>query len=59
MWNKATYLGEVVSSANEPWHFPWTDRLNIEVQNCLTGQIDADECCDILTAAVDEAKRGG
>jgi len=59
MWNKATYLGEVVSSVNEPWHFPWTDRLNIEVQNCLTGQIDADECCDILTAAVDEAKRGG
>lgn len=58
MWNKATYLGEVVSSLYEPWHFPWTDRLNIEVQNCLTGQIDADRCCDILTAAVDEAKRG-
>jgi multiple sugar transport system substrate-binding protein len=58
MWDKATYLGDVVQSLSEPWHFPWTDRLNIEVQNCLTGQIDADQCCDILTAAVDEAKRG-
>ncbi len=58
MWGKATYIGEVVQSLSEPWHFPWTDRLNIEVQNCLTGQIDADQCCDILTAAVDEAKRG-
>jgi multiple sugar transport system substrate-binding protein len=58
MWNKATYLGEVVPSLYQPWHFPWTDRLNIEVQNCLTGQITADQACDILTRAVDEAKRG-
>jgi hypothetical protein len=46
MWNKASYVGEPVSSVYEPWHFPWTDQLNIEVQNGLTGQITADQACD-------------
>jgi multiple sugar transport system substrate-binding protein len=58
MWNKATYIGEVVSSLYEPWHFPWTDQLNIEVQKCLTGQITADQACDNLIAGIDTAKRG-
>jgi ABC-type glycerol-3-phosphate transport system substrate-binding protein len=58
MWNNATYIGEVVSSLYEPWHFPWTDQLNIEVQKCLTGQITADQACDNLIAGIDTAKRG-
>jgi len=58
MWGKASYIGEPVSSVYEPWHFPWTDQLNIEVQKCLTGQITADECCDNLIAGIDRAKRG-
>lgn len=58
MWNKASYIGEPVSSVYEPWHFPWTDMLNIEVQKCLTGQISADEACDNLIAGIDTAKRG-
>lgn len=57
MWDKATYLGEVVPSVYEPWHFPWTDQLNIEVQKCLTGQITADQACDNLIAGIDVAKR--
>ena len=57
IWKKATYLGEVVNSMYQPWHFPWSDRLNIEVQKCLTGQIDADRACDNLIKAIDEVKR--
>jgi multiple sugar transport system substrate-binding protein len=57
MWNKASYIGVPVSSVYQPWHFPWTDQLNIEVQKCLTGQITADECCDNLIEGIDRAKR--
>lgn len=57
MWDKAVYIGEVCSSIYEPWHFPWTDMLNIEVQKALTGQITADQCCDNLIRGIDEAKR--
>ncbi|MBN9487500.1 MAG: extracellular solute-binding protein [Alphaproteobacteria bacterium] len=57
IWDKATYIGEVCSSVYQPWHFPWTDQLNIEVQNCLTGQITADQCCDNLIKGIAEAKR--
>jgi ABC-type glycerol-3-phosphate transport system substrate-binding protein len=57
MWSKASYIGEPVSSVYQPWHFPWTDQLNIEVQKCLTGQITADECCDNLIEGIDRAKR--
>jgi multiple sugar transport system substrate-binding protein len=57
MWGKASYLGVPVSSVYQPWHFPWTDQLNIEVQKCLTGQITADQCCDNLIKGIDDAKR--
>ena len=57
MWNKASYIGEVCPSIYQPWHFPWTDQLNIEVQKCLTGQITADEACDNLIKGVETAKR--
>jgi multiple sugar transport system substrate-binding protein len=57
IWNKATYIGEVCNSIYQPWHFPWTDQLNIEVQNCLTGQITADQACDNLIRGIDTAKR--
>jgi len=39
IWDQASYIGEACSSVYQPWHFPWTDQLNIEVQKCLTGQI--------------------
>jgi ABC-type glycerol-3-phosphate transport system substrate-binding protein len=57
MWDKATYIGTVVPSLYQPWHFPWTDQLNIEVQKCLTGQITADQCCDNLIKGIADAKR--
>lgn len=57
MWNKASYIGEPVSSLYQPWHFPWTDQLNIEVQKCLTGQLSADEACDNLIKGIATAKR--
>ena len=57
IWDKAAYIGEVCSSIYQPWHFPWTDQLNIEVQKCLTGQITADECCDNLIKGIADAKR--
>ncbi|MBN8890080.1 MAG: extracellular solute-binding protein [Rhodospirillales bacterium] len=58
IWDKATYVGEVCNSIYKPWHFPWTDRLNIEVQKALTGQITADTCCDNLIAAIKEVQKG-
>jgi multiple sugar transport system substrate-binding protein len=57
MWDKATYIGEVCNSVYKPWHFPWSDQLNIEVQKCLTGQITADACCDNLIKGIAEAKK--
>lgn len=57
IWSKASYIGEPVPSVYEPWHFPWTDQLNIEVQKTLTGQITADQCCDNLIKGIDTAKR--
>jgi multiple sugar transport system substrate-binding protein len=57
MWEKASYIGEVCSSVYKPWHFPWSDQINIEVQKCLTGQITADACCDNLIKGIDEAKK--
>ncbi len=58
IWDKATYVGEVCNSIYKPWHFPWTDRLNIEVQKTLTGQTTADQCCDTLIAAIAEVQKG-
>ena len=58
IWNKTTYIGEVCNSMYKPWHFPWSDRLNIEVQKALTGQITADACCDNLIAAIRQVQRG-
>ena len=57
IWDKAAYIGEVCSSVYQPWHFPWTDQLNIEVQKSLTGQITADQCCDNLIKGIADAKR--
>jgi multiple sugar transport system substrate-binding protein len=57
IWDKATYVGEVCNSIYKPWHFPWTDRLNIEVQKALTGQISVDQCCDNVIAAIKEVQK--
>jgi ABC-type glycerol-3-phosphate transport system substrate-binding protein len=57
IWDKATYVGEVCNSVYKPWHFPWTDRLNIEVQKALTGQITADQCCDNVIAAIKDVQK--
>ena len=58
IWKKTTFVGEVCNSMYKPWHFPWSDRLNIEVQKALTGQITADACCDNLIAAIRQVQRG-
>lgn len=57
IWDQATYVGEVCNSVYKPWHFPWTDRLNIEVQKALTGQVTADQCCDTLIGAIKEVQK--
>jgi hypothetical protein len=36
------------NSIYKPWYFPWSDRVDIEVQKALTGRITADQCCDTL-----------
>jgi hypothetical protein len=48
----------VVPSIYKPWHFPWSDRINIEVSKALTGQTTADACCDTLTDAIKEVQKG-
>jgi ABC-type glycerol-3-phosphate transport system substrate-binding protein len=56
-WKKATFIGDVVSSMVEPWHTPWNDIINIELQKALTGQKTPDEVCDTIIAGIDKAKR--
>jgi ABC-type glycerol-3-phosphate transport system substrate-binding protein len=58
IWKKTTFVGEVCNSMYKPWHFPWSDRLNIEVQKALTGQITADAACDNIIAAIRQVQRG-
>ena len=57
VWERATYVGEICNSVYKPWHFPWSDRLNIEVQKALTGQISPDQCCDNLIAAIKDVQK--
>lgn len=56
-WEKATFLGDVVTSMVEPWHTPWNDIINIELQKSLTGQKSPDEACDAIIAGIKTAKR--
>ena len=56
-WGKATFLGDVVSSMIQPWHTPWNDIINIELQKSLTGQKTPDQVCDTIIAGIDKAKR--
>ena len=56
-WSKATFLGEVVSSMTKPWHTPWNDTINIELQKALTGQKSPDKACDTIIAGIKKAKR--
>lgn len=56
-WEKATFLGDVVTSMVEPWHTPWNDIINIELQKSLTGQKSPDEACDAMIAGIKTAKR--
>jgi len=57
IWDQATYVGEVCNLIYKPWYFPWSDRLDIEVQKALTGQITADQCCDNLIVAIKEVQK--
>lgn len=56
-WGKATFMGEVVPSVFEPWHQPWNDTINIELQKCLKGEQTADEACDNMIEGIKKAKR--
>jgi multiple sugar transport system substrate-binding protein len=56
-WNNSAYIGDVIQSFLEPWHLPWTDTINIELQKCLQGEITADEACDNVIAGIEVAKR--
>jgi len=57
MWNKATFMGEVVSSVTKPWHQPWNDIINIELQKCLKGQTTPDQACDTMIEGIKTAQR--
>ncbi|NIM95971.1 MAG: twin-arginine translocation signal domain-containing protein [Anaerolineales bacterium] len=53
---KATAWKEAVPVTSTTWYPKWADTMNVKLQECLRGEITADECCDDLIAAVDEAK---
>jgi len=57
IWNKAIFVGEMCNSIYKLWHLPWSDRVNIEVQKALTGQITGDQCCNTLIAAIKEVQK--
>ncbi|MCP5155858.1 MAG: extracellular solute-binding protein [Ectothiorhodospiraceae bacterium] len=56
-WQKATFMGDVISSVFQKWHTPWNDIINIELQKTLTGQKTADEACDTMIEGIATAKR--
>lgn len=48
---------EAVPVVSTVWYPKWVDMMNVKLQECLRGEITADECCDALIAAIDEAKK--
>jgi choline dehydrogenase len=37
IWDRAIYVGEMCNSIYKPWHFQWSNRVNIEVHTALPG----------------------
>jgi ABC-type glycerol-3-phosphate transport system substrate-binding protein len=58
-YKNASSVLKAVPVMFQGWYRVWVDTLNVEVQKCLRGEITADQCCDNLTKAVDEAKKKG
>ena len=40
-----------------PWHQPWNDIINIQLQKCLKGETTADQACDAMIDGIAKAKR--
>jgi multiple sugar transport system substrate-binding protein len=45
-WDQATSTHIAVPAMMEPWFQRWQDAAQVAIQNCLTGQVTADEACD-------------
>lgn len=56
-WQKASSILEVAPAMREPWYIKWSDLINVQLQDCLRGKTTADQACDNMIRAIDEAKR--
>ncbi len=56
-WETASTWTEAVPAVTEPWYSKWSDAINVELTNCLSGKITADQACDAMIKAVDTAKQ--
>lgn len=58
-YKQATSVLKIVPVMLQSWYLVWIDAVNKELHSCLRGEITADQCCDNLIKAVDEAKKKG
>lgn len=56
-WETAANWSEVVPAVTEPWYSKWSDAINVELTNCLSGKSTPDEACDNMIKAVDTVKK--
>ena len=56
-WDTAATWDEAVPAVTEPWYSKWSDAINVELTNCLSGKITADQACDNMVKALDAAKQ--
>ena len=56
-WETAATWDESIPAVTEPWYSKWSDAINVELTNCLSGKITADQACDTMIKAVDTAKQ--
>jgi ABC-type glycerol-3-phosphate transport system substrate-binding protein len=56
-WETAAVWTEAVPAVAEPWYSKWSDAINVELTNCLSGKISADQACDNMIKAVETAKQ--
>lgn len=48
-WDQSTASHVAVPAITEPWFQQWQDAAQVSIQNCLAGDISADEACDEMT----------
>lgn len=57
-YKNSSHVSACVGAFYEPWYYEWQDYFQVQVEQCLTGEISSDEAMDNAIAKIDELKKG-